>query len=379
MKIRINLSDKILLIIFLFATGFVLTAWLVLKGELMWILILGGLVYILTFFVTYLVSFAFTRRILNLTFKVEEMAAGNLTMKLPIRGNDELAGLTQALNELMHRLKSGVAQNVSGHKELAQAKTDFVTIASHQLRTPLSIIKWYIDYLVAGDAGGLNAEQEKYLKEVYGSNERLIELVNALLDVSRIDVGTFSIEPEPADIIERANSALKNFEKEIRKKKITVVKDYDKFPPLSLDRRLAKIVFQNIISNAVKYTPVGGIIKIVIKKTERDIYIKVSDTGVGISREDQPKMFSKLWRAENAKKIESVGTGLGLYIVKAIIEKSGGKIWFQSPSLDLFIEQEQKNPKFVIDKKNMGTSIHITIPLAGMREKRGTKKLSSFD
>ena len=307
------------------------------------------------------------------------MAAGNLSKRIKVLKNDEIGQLTNSLNELMGRLQTGVAQDVSKHHELAKAKTDFVAIASHQLRTPLSIIKWYVDYLAAGDAGDINKEQEKYLKEVYKSNERLIELVNALLDVSRIDVGTFSIEPEPTDIIERAESALEKFMPEIRTKEIHLIKEYGQFPQLLLDPRLIKMVFHNILSNSVKYTSRKGTIKISIKKTERDIFIKISDTGCGIPREEQPKMFTKLFRGLNAKKIESVGTGLGLYIVKAIIEKSGGKIWFHSPSLELLLDSGEKDADIPLDKRNRGTTINITIPLKGMRKKPGSKKLNSSE
>ncbi len=379
MRFFLHLSDRILLLMISFASIFVLISAYFLRGSVIGILLFGGFVYVLSFIATYLMSHSFSRRIVSLTFKVQEIAAGNLFKRLGRQNNDEIGQLTNALNELMGRLQTGVAQDVSKHRELNQAKTDFVTIASHQLRTPLSIIKWYVDYLVMGDAGPLNEEQEKYLKEVYKSNERLIELVNALLDVSRIDVGTFCIDPEPTDIIERAEAALKPFAAEIEAKKINMIKEYDDFPPLSLDPRLTKMIFANIISNAVKYTPENGTIKIVIKKTEHDIFIKVSDSGIGIPREEQPKMFTKLFRGGNAKKLESVGTGLGLYIVKAIIEKSGGKIWFHSPSLELLLNSGQKDADVPLDKRNRGTTINITIPLKGMRGKPGTKKLSGIE
>ncbi|MCK5211649.1 HAMP domain-containing histidine kinase [Candidatus Parcubacteria bacterium] len=379
MKFSLKLADRILLIIMFFATIFVLISFFVIRGSLIQILMLGGLIYIISFLMTYFISRFFSRRVIKLNFKVQEMAAGNLSKRIKALKNDEIGQLTNSLNELMGRLQTGVAQDVSKHHELVKAKTDFVAIASHQLRTPLSIIKWYVDYLVAGDAGDINKEQEKYLKEVYKSNERLIELVNALLDVSRIDVGTFSIEPEPTDIIERAEAALEKFMPEIRAKEIHLIKEYSQFPLLELDPRLIRMVFHNIISNSVKYTPRKGTIKISIKKTERDIYIKISDTGCGIPREEQPKMFTKLFRGLNAKKLESVGTGLGLYIVKAIIEKSGGKIWFHSPSLELLLDAGKKDADIPLDKRNRGTTINITIPLKGMRKKPGSKKLNSSE
>ncbi|MEA3398190.1 MAG: HAMP domain-containing sensor histidine kinase, partial [Patescibacteria group bacterium] len=347
-------------------------------GSLQQILIFSGCIYVFSFLVTYIIGRRFSKKIIDLAFKVEAMAAGNFNKKLAVKSRDEIGQLTTALNELRSRLKTGIAMDVSKDMEIGRAKTDFVSLASHQLRTPLSIIKWYVDYLIAGDAGDLDPEQDKYLREVYRSNERMIELVNALLDVSRIDVGTFSIEPEPTDIIERAEAALAKFKPEIRKKKIKLEKRFDKLPMINLDSRLTKMVFENILSNSIKYSSENGIVRINIKQAQANILIKITDSGCGIPREQQPKVFTKLFRAANAKKIESIGTGLGLYIVKAIVEKSGGKIWFESPSLELLLEEGQKGSDIPIDKRSRGTTFFITIPSKGMKKKPGIKKLSSL-
>lgn len=379
MKLVTRLSDKILIIVFVFTTAIIPLVKYVIGASNIRLLIFSYAVYNMAFIMTYVVSRRFSKRMVDLTFKIEEMAAGNLSKKLTAQSHDEIGQLTVAINELMSRLMTGIAQDVSVRKELAKAKTDFVTIASHQLRTPLSIVKWYVDYMLGGDSGELNVEQKQYLEEVYRSNERLIELVNALLDVSRIDVGTFSIEPEPTDIIERAETAINRFMPEIEKKQINLEKEFDEFPPIDLDPRLTKIVFENIFSNSVKYTPEKGTIRFVIKRADKNLLIKISDTGLGIPREEQPRIFTKLFRAANAKKIESAGTGLGLYIVKAVIEKSGGKIWFQSPSLDLLMDLEAKGIDVPLNKQNRGTTFFITIPMKGMRKKHGTKKLTSVD
>jgi len=379
-KTAIKLSDKILLIFFIFSSVLILMARFFIGGSLQQILILCNFVYIFAFIIAYIISKKFSDDLVKLSFKVEEMAAGNFSKKIVIKNSrDEIGQLVNALNELISRLQTGVALDVSKHKELSQAKTDFVALASHQLRTPLSVIKWYIDFLVGGDAGPINKEQSKYLKQVYDSNETLIELVNALLDVSRIDLGTFSIEPEPTDMIAKAEAALTKFESVIKAKKLTLIKQFEKLPPINLDPRLTKIVFENIISNATKYTLEGGVIKFEIKKIENDVFIKISDTGCGIPREQQPRVFTKMFRADNVKRIEAGGTGLGLYIVKAVIEKSGGKIWFESPSLELLLDKGQKNADVPIDKRNRGTTFFFTIPLKGMKFKLGTKKLTSLD
>ncbi len=378
MSVKFKLHDKILLILSLSSAFLILAVNFAIDFSVYQLLIISSLIFIGSFLVTYIISWQFSRRLTRLIFDIEEMAAGNLSKKLKTHGHDEISQLRNALNELRLRLQTGVAIDVSKHKEISQAKTDFVAIASHQLRTPLSIIKWYIDFVASGDAGKLTPEQRKYLKEVYNSNERLIELVNALLDVSRIDLGTFSIEPEPTDIVERAEAALARFAKDIKNKHLHIEKIFDEIPKLKLDPRLTKIFFENILSNAIKYTPERGYIQLVIKKTDKDVLIKISDTGPGIPREQQPKIFTKLFRADNAKKIESIGTGLGLYIAKAIIEKSGGKIWFQSPSFDLLLSNKNKKNKLPLDKQNQGTTFFITIPLKGMRAKKGTKKLTGL-
>ncbi len=338
-------------------------------------LFIFGIIYLI---IICLVIKNFSKNVKKTVFRIEEMAAGGFLKQKNI-SKDEIGQFNSSLNELVSRVQTGIAQDVLKYKALAEAKTDFIAIASHQLRTPLSIIKWYVDFLASGDAGELNLEQIKYLKEVYDSNERLIELVNALLDVSRIDLGTFSIEPESIDILKKADEAIDKFSKEIKQKNIIIDKKYDEFPKINLDPRLTKIVFENIISNSVKYILKDGIIQIIIKKIDNDILIKISDNGCGIPKEQQPKVFSKLFRAENARNIEAAGTGLGLYIVKAIIEKSGGKIWFQSPSFELLLKKDIKNYSTQIDKKNKGTTFFITIPLKGMKKKVGTKKLTSIN
>lgn len=370
MKIR----KKLLLSLSLFVASYILLSLFFLSLPVQWYLAFS-LCYFLAFSVfLYVAAKRFLYKLFNITFMIQEMAAGNFGRNLKGGDKDEVGQLVNALIELKNRLQTGVAMDVSKHHGLQRAKMDFVTIASHQLRTPLSIIKWYVDYVLSGDAGELNLEQKRYLSEIYMNNERLIELVNALLDASRIDVGTFSIEPKPGNIVEAAEEALEKFIPDILKKEIIVDKKFDEIPEINLDAKLIRIVFANIISNAVKYTPQGGKIRFVIKKTDTNIFIQISDTGCGIPREYQPKIFTKMFRADNAKKIETTGTGLGLYISKAVIEKSGGKIWFESPSLELFLEKETMSGKKP-DLKNVGTSFFITIPLKGMKRREGTKKL----
>jgi len=240
----------------------------------------------------------------------------------------------------------GVCRDITERKRIDQSKDEFISIASHQLRTPLTIMDCYSQMLLSKDKYKLNDKQEKeYLEEIYNANQRLTELVKALLNVSRIDLGTFLIELKPTKIKKVADGILKEFLPEIKNKKLKIEKNYDRnIPIIRADQKLIQMVFQNLLSNAIKYTPEKGKISLIIKKQKPNLLIKVSDTGYGISKNQQSKIFTKFFRADNIKIKEADGTGLGLYIVKAAIEEMGGKIWFES-------------------EKGKGTTFYITLPL----------------
>ncbi len=260
-----------------------------------------------------------------------------------------------------------VFRDITKDKGIDKAKTEFVSLASHQLRTPLSTINWYTEMLLAGDAGKINDNQKKYLNEIYTGNQRMVKLVNALLNVSRMELGTFSVDPEPTDIIKLAESVLREQSPQITEKKIKLTSNFAKdIPIMQVDPKLLRMVFQNLLSNSVKYTPEQGSITMTIKfianesenkSQNKNIEITVTDTGYGIPKEQHDKIFTKLFRADNVKEKDTEGTGLGLYLVKSIVEHSEGKIWFESET-------------------DMGTTFHITMPLEGMKKKERTKALT---
>lgn len=249
-----------------------------------------------------------------------------------------------------------VFRDVSKEREVDKAKTEFVSLASHQLRTPLTSIGWYAEMLLSGDAGEINEDQKNYLTEIDKGNKRMVDLVDSLLSVSRIDLGTFAIEPKPTDFIDISNTVIKELKTNIEKKGTIIKTDYDELPLIEADPSLTRIIFQNFISNAVKYTPDGGEVTVRIKKQDPNILISVSDNGYGIPKDQQNKIFQKLFRADNIQNKDVEGNGLGLYVVKAIVEKSGGKIWFES-------------------EENKGTTFSATLPLSGMKKKEGSRGL----
>ncbi len=252
----------------------------------------------------------------------------------------------------------GIERDISKEKQIDKAKSEFVSLASHQLRTPLAAINWYAEMLLNGDAGKLKTEQIEYIKEIFDGNQRMIDLVNALLNVSRIELGTLAIDSAPTDIKELADSVLNELAPQLLQKKQKVSKKYAKnLPKINLDAKIMRIVWQNFLSNAVKYTPDGGKITVSIAVSGKDMLIGVADTGYGIPADQQSKIFTKLFRADNIRDKITDGTGLGLYICKSVIEQFGGKVWFESV-------------------ENKGTTFYAKLPLKGVAKKEGSKGLN---
>ena len=252
----------------------------------------------------------------------------------------------------------GVNYDVTHEMEIDQAKTEFVSLASHQLRTPLSSINWYAEMLLAGDAGELNDNQKQYLQEIYNGNQRMVELVNALLNVSRLELGTFIVEPEPTVIQKIADEVLGELKQQVAQKNLRLTKLYDDaLGSINVDPKLVRVIVQNLVSNAVKYTPENGKVTVKIAKLKESALIQVTDTGLGIPKKQQKNIFTKLFRADNVKQSDTVGTGLGLYIVKAILDAAGGDVSFQS-------------------EEGRGTTFSVKIPLSGWSNKEGSRELS---
>ena len=262
-----------------------------------------------------------------------------------------------------------VFRDITKEKEIDRAKSEFVSLASHQLRTPLSSIKWYAEMLLLGMTGKVGAKQRKYLRQIYSANQHMVELVNSLLNVSRIEMGTFSVDPEKVDINEVVQETVREVLSSMHEKKINLEKIINEDAVfMNADPALIRIIMQNLISNAVKYTPEGGKVCVSVMREEsrlkkdaqgKDFVISVSDTGLGIPAAQQGKIFSKLFRADNAREQVADGNGLGLYIIKSILESSGGAIDFRS-------------------KENVGTTFTVRIPAEGMKQREGEKRLNLY-
>ncbi len=253
----------------------------------------------------------------------------------------------------------GIENDITKLKEVDRAKTEFVSLASHQLKTPLSIINWYAESLLGGDLGKIPENQKKYLDEIYKSNKRMIELVNALLNVSRIDIGTFAVNPKMISVKVVAESEINELKPKLEEKHLILEKKYaEDVPEIFADPKLLRIIFQNLLSNSIKYTPPkGGKISFTIERSGAKILITVSDNGYGIPKHQQKEIFNKFFRADNAREIDPDGTGLGLYVVKAIVKEANGKIWLKS-------------------EENKGATFFVSIPIKGMKKREGNKDLN---
>lgn len=231
-------------------------------------------------------------------------------------------------------------------REIDNIKSGFNSVVAHQLRTPLSGVKWVIKLLLDGDVGPLTEQQKEMLRRGFETNEKMIQLVNDLLNVSRIENGKFGYVFEENDFLGMIESVVANLSLSSRQHGVEVLVRNN--TPVSqffyFDLAKLSIAVQNIIDNAIKYTQPGGKVVVTIDKAGNYLEIKIADTGVGIPATDLPKIFSKFFRATNVVHLQTDGSGLGLFIVKNIILKHGG---------DISIDSEI----------NKGTTVRIKLPL----------------
>jgi PAS domain S-box-containing protein len=220
------------------------------------------------------------------------------------------------------RYLEGFLDDITARKEAEQLKADFVSFVTHQLRTPLSGIRWMLE--LARD-GPLDDETASFLADAQASAERLIGLVNDLLDIARLEAGRLEVQPAPIELGQLVNSVAAELAPLARAKHHRV--DIEgTAPPTFADPQLTRQAVLNLVSNAIKYTPDEGRITIELDYDDRDVSLSVCDTGIGISMTAQKRLFEKFFRAENALTVDTEGTGLGLYLVKLIAERSGGSI-----------------------------------------------------
>ena len=221
--------------------------------------------------------------------------------------------------------------DITAEREIADMKNEFVSTVSHELRTPLTSIKGYVDLILDGDAGEINEIQREFLGIVKENSDRLVELINEMLDISRIESGRVHLKIEPMNIADSVAGAVDTFRGVLAQTGRTVnVHVPASLPPVAADRDRVGQVLINLVSNALKYSPAGGDVNVEAHHHGDKVTISIADSGLGISREDLKRLFTKFYRVDSAMTREIGGTGLGLSICKTIIELLGGEIGVKS-------------------------------------------------
>jgi signal transduction histidine kinase len=262
--------------------------------------------------------------------------------------------LTQSRNELRLAQEQLALQNLdlaaanAELRRLDDLKSTFVSVAAHELRTPLTLILGYLEMLTDEDAGPVNDRQHEYLAIVQDSAERLLQITTNLLDVTRIEAGRVDLALQQTDLPALVQRVAAEYDPQVvaRAQRLTI--DHPpELPPALCDPVRASQIVGNLLSNAIKYSPRDGRIRISIAPAQEEGFLQltVADNGVGISSEDQDKLFRRFFRAANATQERAGGAGLGLYIARLLVELHGGRIWFES-------------------QLNKGSVFHITLPIA---------------
>jgi len=239
-----------------------------------------------------------------------------------------------------------ILDDITQEKLAEEMKTRFVTLAAHQLRTPSSAVKWSMRTLLDGDLGKLTEKQKEMIEKTYQTNEKMISLIDDLLNAAKIEEGRYLTNITLSSIEQVIQSVIDSYQDEIKKRrlKFRFIKPEGEIPKVMLDVEKMKIAVTNIIDNALRYTFPGGRISVSVQGNKKEIRIQVQDNGIGIPQNQQKKIFTTFYRGSDAIKMETEGTGLGLFIAKNIIEAHKGKIWFES-------------------KEGKGATFYFTIPI----------------
>jgi GAF domain-containing protein/CheY-like chemotaxis protein len=224
-----------------------------------------------------------------------------------------------------------VLRDITREVEADRSKSEFISTVSHELRTPLTSIKGYVDLILLGSVGDVSPMQRSFLEVVRSNSNRLVDLINDILDISRVETGRIVLNREPLSIFDLVEEVVESARTEIERKQLRLeVEVPPDLPAVSADRKRIVQVLANLVSNAYKYTREGGRLAIAASSTDGFLQVSVTDSGVGISKEDQKKLFTRFFRADNPMRDEVGGTGLGLAISKSFIELHGGEMWVES-------------------------------------------------
>lgn len=256
--------------------------------------------------------------------------AGNLQRMMTAREQQSRQLLVQ--NYDLEQTKLRLEEAIAHLRQIDAAKSDFVSVAAHQLRTPLTGVKWTLHALAAGERAQLSPSQRKLVEDARQATDRLVVLVNDLLNVARLEEGRIGfsfqrqhLEPLLSEVVDRFTPLAQ--EKKVRLERRL---SSEALPELVVDRERLAVVLDNLLDNSLKYTPPGGTVTLGARLGGGEVVVQVTDTGIGIPRGEQARVFSKFFRSENAQLSQTSGSGLGLFAARKIVEQHGGRMWFHS-------------------------------------------------
>ncbi|MFA5942249.1 MAG: HAMP domain-containing sensor histidine kinase [Candidatus Paceibacterota bacterium] len=275
---------------------------------------------------------------------VDRLGKGDLTTKIAATDNSlkEIAQLSDSLDTTRQEFE----ENRKRFEMISHLKSEFISIAAHQLRTPLTAIKWAIDTVKKGDLGIVTKEQQDMLQRGSESNDRIILLVGDLLNAAKVEEGKFGYTFTQSNITEIIADSIATNSLLAKEHTIEVLFNPEPdIPKVKLDKEKIKLAMDNLLGNAIKYSKRGGHITIsVARHKEHFLEVRISDQGIGIPKANMDRIFTKFFRGENAVKQQTEGSGLGLFITKNIILNHGGEISVES-------------------EENVGSTFHFTIPI----------------
>jgi signal transduction histidine kinase len=300
------------------------------------------------------ISRSFTKPLKEIHKVTQELEKGNFSVRVPITTNDELAQLSDTFNRSVVALGKMEEERL----QLDKAKSEFLSITSHELRTPITPLKAQLQMLQQEYFGTLTEKQKESLGIILRSAERLDKIIEDFLEISRIEAARLKFafrETNLWEIIQETIGFMEGFAKE---KQITLKIATGELPLIKIDPDRISQVLRNLVHNAIKFSPQNGVIEVTAERQKNYILISVKDQGVGLSSEDQIRIFEPFYQVENSLSRKYGGTGLGLTICRGIIEAQKGKIWVES-------------------KPGTGSTFHFTVPLTPVEEIEPIKVLFS--
>lgn len=241
----------------------------------------------------------------------------------------------------------GIERDITRAKEIDAAKSEFISLAAHQLRTPLTTISLLAEMLVREEKRGGGEAAGQALADIFREVHGMAELIETFLDASRIELGTFPVHPRPHRLEDLVSAALQVLRPQRERKQIVLRTRFERtLPAVPVDRKIMRIALENVLSNAVKYTPERGRISVALRRRAGRAEIRIKDSGCGIPAGERERIFSKLFRASNVRD-RTEGIGLGLWMARSAVERAGGKMWLESA-------------------QDLGSTFYISVPLSGM-------------